>query len=67
MHVRGNVRLCVIFLICSCHSFYLSKTDGKQGVNFYTQIKTITSNWQYAGADLGGATMPVLGNKNEVR
>lgn len=34
---------------------------GKQGVNFYTQVKTITSNWQYKGADLGGATMPMMG------
>jgi len=36
---------------------------GKQGVQFYTQIKTVTSNWQYDGANLGGATMPVLGKK----
>lgn len=31
---------------------------GKQGAQFYTQIKTITSNWQYAGSTLGGMTMP---------
>jgi len=37
---------------------------GKQGVNFYTQIKTITSNWQCRGGHLGGATMPVLGSSN---
>ena len=37
---------------------------GKSGVNFFTQLKTVTSNWQYAkGADLGGVTMPVLGKK----
>jgi malonate-semialdehyde dehydrogenase (acetylating)/methylmalonate-semialdehyde dehydrogenase len=35
---------------------------GKQGVQFYTQLKTITSNWQY-NADLGGVTMPMLGTK----
>jgi malonate-semialdehyde dehydrogenase (acetylating)/methylmalonate-semialdehyde dehydrogenase len=35
---------------------------GKGGVNFFTQLKTVTSNWQYQrGADLGGMTMPVLG------
>jgi len=35
---------------------------GKNGVNFFTQLKTVTSNWQYQrGADLGGMTMPVLG------
>ena len=37
--------------------------DGKQGVQFYTQIKTVTSSWQYSGSDLGGATMPILGKK----
>ncbi|KAL7534896.1 hypothetical protein ACHAXR_008066 [Thalassiosira sp. AJA248-18] len=37
---------------------------GKPGVHFFTQLKTVTSNWQYAnGADLGGVTMPVLGKK----
>lgn len=37
---------------------------GKQGVQFYTQIKTVTSNWQYdATSDLGGVTMPTLGKK----
>ncbi|KAL3776013.1 hypothetical protein ACHAW5_007095 [Stephanodiscus triporus] len=36
---------------------------GKGGVNFFTQLKTVTSNWQYrgGGTDLGGVTMPVLG------
>mmetsp|Transcript_3112 Transcript_3112/g.4585 ORF Transcript_3112/g.4585 Transcript_3112/m.4585 type:complete len:234 (-) Transcript_3112:233-934(-) len=34
---------------------------GKQGVQFYTQIKTVTSNWK--SADLGGITMPTLGRK----
>lgn len=34
---------------------------GKQGVQFYTQIKTITSNWPYTGSDLGGVTMPTVG------
>lgn len=36
---------------------------GKQGVQFYTQIKTITSNWAYDGADLGGVTMPTMGKQ----
>ena len=37
---------------------------GKSGVHFFTQLKTVTSNWQYAkGGDLGGVTMPVLGKK----
>jgi malonate-semialdehyde dehydrogenase (acetylating) / methylmalonate-semialdehyde dehydrogenase len=35
---------------------------GKQGVSFYTQIKTITSQWPYEGSDtLGGVTMPTMG------
>lgn len=34
---------------------------GKQGVQFYTQIKTITSNWPYDASDLGGVTMPTMG------
>jgi len=46
---------------------------GKQGMNFYTQIKTITSNWDYkAGAGMGGSSsqsepsapslsMPIMG------
>jgi len=34
---------------------------GKQGMNFYTQVKTVTSNWQYKG-DLGGVNMPVMGS-----
>lgn len=39
---------------------------GKSGVNFFTQLKTVTSNWQYGSggnSDLGGVTMPVLGGK----
>mmetsp|Transcript_42268 Transcript_42268/g.88738 ORF Transcript_42268/g.88738 Transcript_42268/m.88738 type:complete len:603 (-) Transcript_42268:2309-4117(-) len=38
---------------------------GKGGVSFFTQWKTVTSNWQYGngGGDLGGVTMPVLGKK----
>lgn len=37
---------------------------GKSGVQFFTQLKTVTSNWQYGkGGDLGGVTMPVLGKK----
>jgi malonate-semialdehyde dehydrogenase (acetylating)/methylmalonate-semialdehyde dehydrogenase len=36
---------------------------GKSGVNFFTQLKTVTSNWQYQGGDLGGVAMPVLGKK----
>lgn len=36
---------------------------GKSGVHFFTQLKTVTSNWQFQGADLGGVTMPVVGKK----
>ena len=36
---------------------------GKQGVQFYTQLKTVTSNWPYDGSDLGGVTMPTLGKQ----
>lgn len=38
---------------------------GKAGVNFFTQTKTITSNWKApeAGAGKIQATMPLLGNK----
>ena len=36
---------------------------GKQGVSFYTQLKTITSNWPYKPSDLGGVTMPTVGTK----
>lgn len=36
---------------------------GKQGVNFYTCIKTVTSNWQNTEADFGGVTMPLPGNQ----
>ncbi len=36
---------------------------GKSGVHFFTQLKTVTSNWQNQGADLGGVTMPVVGKK----
>jgi malonate-semialdehyde dehydrogenase (acetylating)/methylmalonate-semialdehyde dehydrogenase len=36
---------------------------GKQGVQFYTQIKTVTSSWQYSGSDLGGVSMPILEKK----
>jgi len=34
---------------------------GKTGVNFYTQLKTVTSNWPYQPSDLGGVTMPTMG------
>lgn len=37
---------------------------GRGGVNFFTQLKTVTSNWRYrggGGTDLGGVNMPVLG------
>jgi len=38
------------------HNFY-----GKKGVEFYTQIKTITSNWRYDGAASAySTTMPIL-------
>ena len=38
---------------------------GKQGAQFYTQIKTITSNWDYKPALCAAAplVMPTLGNK----
>jgi malonate-semialdehyde dehydrogenase (acetylating)/methylmalonate-semialdehyde dehydrogenase len=36
---------------------------GKQGVQFFTQIKTVTSNWPYTPSDLGGAVMPTIGQK----
>lgn len=36
---------------------------GKQGVQFYTQIKTVTSNWPYEPADLGGVSMPMFGKE----
>ncbi|CAM9133302.1 unnamed protein product, partial [Heterosigma akashiwo] len=31
---------------------------GRQGINFYTQIKTITSNWQYTPESFGSTVMP---------
>jgi len=38
---------------------------GKTGVQFYTQIKTITSNWRDDDISSGVAThMPILGQKN---
>ena len=34
---------------------------GSQGVDFYTQTKTVTSNWQYKiDTNLSGVTMPVM-------
>jgi malonate-semialdehyde dehydrogenase (acetylating)/methylmalonate-semialdehyde dehydrogenase len=36
---------------------------GKSGVHFFTQLKTVTSNWPYQPADLGGVTMPTVGSK----
>lgn len=37
---------------------------GKSGVHFFTQLKTVTSNWQWGrGKDLGGVTMPLPGKK----
>jgi len=33
---------------------------GKQGVMFFTQIKTITSNWQYNPQSYGGVIMPTM-------
>lgn len=36
---------------------------GRQGVQFYTQIKTITSNWDYKPINTGvSLSMPTLGN-----
>ncbi|KAL7580240.1 hypothetical protein ACA910_012979 [Epithemia clementina (nom. ined.)] len=35
---------------------------GKSGVHFYTQLKTVTSNWPHKPKeDLGGVTMPTVG------
>ena len=34
---------------------------GKSGVHFYTQLKTVTSNWPHKPTDLGGVTMPTVG------
>jgi malonate-semialdehyde dehydrogenase (acetylating)/methylmalonate-semialdehyde dehydrogenase len=34
---------------------------GRSGVQFYTQLKTVTSNWPYQPEDLGGVTMPTVG------
>lgn len=37
---------------------------GKQGAQFYTQIKTVTSNWDYKPAQSTlSMSMPTLGNK----
>lgn len=33
---------------------------GKSGVQFYTQLKTVTSNWPEQSEQLGGVTMPVV-------
>lgn len=39
---------------------------GKQGAQFYTQIKTITSNWDYkAGPSTLSLSMPTLGNSTK--
>jgi len=40
------------------HNFY-----GKSGVEFYTQVKTVISNWPKLGeaGGLGGVTMPTVG------
>lgn len=37
---------------------------GRSGVNFFTQLKTVTSNWPYHPSDLGGVTMPTAGTKS---
>ena len=34
---------------------------GPSGVHFYTQLQTVSSNWPYTNADLGGVTMPTMG------
>ena len=39
---------------------------GTSGVKFYTQLKTVTSNWPYhnhGGVDFGGVVMPTMGSK----
>ena len=36
---------------------------GKSGVQFYTQLKTVTSNWPETATSLGGVTMPTMGSK----
>lgn len=39
---------------------------GAAGVQFYTQMQTVTSNWAYdsSKSDLGGVTMPTLGKSS---
>ena len=36
---------------------------GKSGVQFYTKLKTVTSNWPETATSLGGVTMPTMGSK----
>lgn len=36
---------------------------GKAGINFYTQIKTITAQWEYNEKTQYGTVMPTLGSK----
>jgi malonate-semialdehyde dehydrogenase (acetylating)/methylmalonate-semialdehyde dehydrogenase len=38
---------------------------GKSGLQFYTKLKTVTSNWPSVqeGVSLGGVTMPTVGSK----
>jgi malonate-semialdehyde dehydrogenase (acetylating)/methylmalonate-semialdehyde dehydrogenase len=37
---------------------------GKSGVQFYTKLKTVTSNWPYTeGSSLGDVSMPTMGSK----
>lgn len=41
---------------------------GKQGIQFFTQVKTITSSWKLSEQSTGGkiqATMPLLGQKDD--
>jgi malonate-semialdehyde dehydrogenase (acetylating)/methylmalonate-semialdehyde dehydrogenase len=36
---------------------------GKAGVQFYTKLKTVSTNWPSENASLGGMVMPTMGDK----
>jgi malonate-semialdehyde dehydrogenase (acetylating)/methylmalonate-semialdehyde dehydrogenase len=55
---------CFCPLVCSCCTSQASYSGsglnfyGEAGVHFYTQLQTVSTNWPYQAADLGGVTMP---------
>ena len=64
----------LMYAVCCIVSFVVLQGDvhfyGKQGVQFYTQIKTISSNWDTKVITCGAQSastlsmaMPTLGNK----